>query len=102
MFSSSLDHIGPLARSVGDIALAFGVLQGSDPRDPICTERPPVLPDLAGEITGLRLAVAGDHFARGMTPAVAQVLAQVTQALNVTRTVTLPEAARARAAAYIF
>ncbi|MEO0350236.1 MAG: AtzE family amidohydrolase [Cyanobacteria bacterium P01_A01_bin.15] len=101
LFSSSLDHIGPLARSVSDIALAFDALQGSDPRDPICTDRPPVVPDLSGEITGLRIAVAGDHFARGMTPAVAQTLAQVTQALNVTRTVTLPEAARARAAAYI-
>ena len=101
LFSSSLDHIGPLARSVSDIALAFDALQGSDPRDPICTDRPPVMPDLSGEITGLRIAVAGDHFARGMTPAVAQTLAQVTQALNVTRTVTLPEAARARAAAYI-
>ena len=101
MFSSSLDHIGPLARSVSDIALAFDALQGSDPRDPICTDRPPVMPDLSGEITGLRIAVAGDHFARGMTPAVAQTLAQVSQALNVTRTVTLLESARARAAAYI-
>lgn len=101
LFSSSLDHIGPFARSVEDIALAFEVLQGSDPRDPICTDRPPVAPDLSEDITGIRVAIATDHFARGMPPTVAQALDQVSSALEVTQAVTLPESARARAAAYL-
>lgn len=101
LFSSSLDHIGPFARSVRDIALAFNVLQGDDPRDPVCTDRPKAVPDLSGDIHGLRIAIAKGHFARGMTPPVAQALARVTEALNATHTVTLPESARARAAAYI-
>lgn len=101
LFSSSLDHIGPFARSVKDIALAFEVLQGSDPRDPICTDRPPVVPDLSGDMTGIRVAIATDHFSRGMTSNVAQALDKVSSALQVTQTVTLPESARARAAAYL-
>ncbi|MEM1253047.1 MAG: AtzE family amidohydrolase [Cyanobacteria bacterium P01_H01_bin.21] len=101
LFSSSLDHIGPFARSVQDIALAFNALQGYDPRDPISTSKPDVSPELSGEIDGLRIAIADGHFARGMTPTVAQALNTVANALQTTRTVTLPESARARAAAYI-
>ena len=42
LFSSSLDHVGPFARSVRDIATTFDVLQGEDERDPVCTKHPPV------------------------------------------------------------
>lgn len=109
LFSSSLDHIGPFARSVEDIALAFEVLQGPDSRDPICTDRPRIAPDLSGDMTEIRVAmatgrsktIATEHFSRGMTPTVAQALDQVSSALQVTQTVTLPESARARAAAYL-
>lgn len=109
LFSSSLDHIGPFTRSVEDIALVFEVLQGPDPRDPICTDRPSVAPDLSGDMTGIRIAmatgrsktIATDHFAQSMTPTVAQALAKVSSVLQVTETVTLPESARARAAAYL-
>lgn len=101
LFSSSLDHVGPFARSVPDLALAFASLQGPDSRDPICTDRAPASPNLSGDITGLRIAIAGEHFARGMTPTAAKALERVAKALNATSTVTLPETARARAAAYI-
>lgn len=101
LFSSSLDHVGPFARSVPDLALAFASLQGPDSRDPICTDRAPASPNLSGDITGLRIAIAGEHFARGMTPTAAKALERVAKALNATSTVTLPETARARAAAYV-
>ncbi|NEZ58642.1 AtzE family amidohydrolase [Adonisia turfae] len=101
LFSSSLDHIGPFGRSVADVANAFQILQGPDARDPICTDRPEIIPDLSGDMAGMRVAIATDHFAKGMAPTVAQALDKVVTALNVTRTVTIPEAARARAAAYL-
>ena len=47
------------------------------------------------------MAVATGHFSRGMEPSVAKALETVAEALGVTRTVTLPESAEARAAAYI-
>jgi len=103
LFSSSLDHIGPFTRSVRDMATAFDILQGSDERDPVCTQRlpEPCLPQLEQGIEGLRIAVAGDYFAQGATPDALDAVAKVVQALNVTATVSIPEAHRARAAAYI-
>ena len=105
LFSSSLDHIGPFGRSVADIAQTFQVLQGADERDPICRAGlpgcPDLSPDLSGDIGDLRIAIATDHFAKGMAPTVAQALDTVATTLKTTRTVTLPEAARARAAAYL-
>ncbi|NEP11091.1 MAG: AtzE family amidohydrolase [Symploca sp. SIO2C1] len=103
LFSSSLDHIGPFARSVKDIATAFDVLQGADERDPICTNRPPelCLPQLNQGIEGLRIAVADGYFAEGAEPEALEAVAQVADALNVTASITIPEAKRARAAAYI-
>jgi aspartyl-tRNA(Asn)/glutamyl-tRNA(Gln) amidotransferase subunit A len=37
--SPSLDHVGPMARSVADIAILLGVIAGRDPRDPTSTPR---------------------------------------------------------------
>ena len=39
--SFSLDHVGVLARSVGDAALALAAIAGPDPQDPLCTPEPP-------------------------------------------------------------
>ena len=39
-YGSSLDQIGPLARSVGDTALAFETMAGSDPRDATSRDEP--------------------------------------------------------------
>src|SRR5471032_638063 len=39
-FVSSLDHLGPFARNVADLAAAYDAMQGYDPADPVCVERP--------------------------------------------------------------
>lgn len=103
LFSASLDHIGPFATSVRDIATSFDALQGHDPRDPVCVDRPPAwtLPSLATGTEGLRIGVLADHFEQGMQPEVAEALLTVAHALNAEPGVSLPEAARARAAAYL-
>ncbi|KAM3097474.1 AtzE family amidohydrolase [Phormidesmis sp. 146-35] len=103
LFSSSFDHLGPFARSVRDIATVFDLLQGEDPSDPVCTKRPPDLcaPELAKGTDGLRIAVADDYFARGAQPEVFAAVEKVAQALGVTRRVTIPEAHRARSAAFV-
>ncbi len=103
LFCGSLDHVGPFARSVRDIALSFDLLQGHDPRDSVCTERLAefCLPQLNLGIEGLRIAVADDYFARGGEPEVFEAVAAVAKALGAMRQVTIPEAHRARAAAYV-
>jgi aspartyl-tRNA(Asn)/glutamyl-tRNA(Gln) amidotransferase subunit A len=49
-FASSLDQIGPLARTVGDAALALTVIAGIDPAD--ATTQPQPVPDFTGGLTG--------------------------------------------------
>ena len=103
LFASSFDHVGPLARSPRDIALAFDALQGPDPRDPVCTDRPRehTIDHLARGAEGLRIAIADGYFARGGAPECHDAVARVADALGVSRRVTLPEAHRARAAAFV-
>jgi AtzE family amidohydrolase len=102
-FASSLDHLGPLARSVRDLALAYDAMQGADPRDPACAGRPPepVTELLARGAAGFRVARAGGYFRAGASPEALSALDTVAGALGATREIEIPEAARARAAAYV-
>ncbi|MBD2233328.1 AtzE family amidohydrolase [Phormidium tenue] len=103
LFSSSLDHVGPLARSLPDLATIYDIMQGPDSADPVCTQRPPepVATSLTQGIEGLRIAQLGGHFERGMEPLVRDILTEVLQVLSVSEAVEFPETHRARAAAYI-
>ena len=102
-FVSSLDHLGPLARTAGDLAVAYDAMQGYDPNDPVCVDRPaePVGSVLDKGIDGLRIASAGGFFRSGAAPEALLALDAIAAALGVTETVTIPEARRARSAAYI-
>ena len=65
-FIASLDHVGPLARSVKDLALAYDAMRGGDPLDPVSTKgsAEPLTPSLDAGIKGLRIARAGGYFTR--------------------------------------
>ena len=78
-------------------------MQGHDPDDPVCVRRAaePTLARLQQGMAGLRVAVATGHFKRGAAPEALAALARVAQALGVTREIEIPEAARARAAAFV-
>ena len=102
-FVASFDHLGPFARSVGDLALAYDAMQGPDADDAACSTRAvePVSALLAQDIGGLRIAIAGGYFQKNVFPEAVEAVARVAKALGATRTVEIPEAARARAAAYV-
>ncbi|WP_429028915.1 AtzE family amidohydrolase [Bradyrhizobium sp. I1.14.4] len=102
-FVASLDHLGPLARSAKDLALAYDAMQGPDADDPACIVQSvePTVPLLANDIGRLRIAIAGGYFQQNMFPEAVEAIARVAKALGAKQTVELPEAARARAAAYI-
>ncbi|UWU92231.1 AtzE family amidohydrolase [Bradyrhizobium sp. CB1015] len=102
-FVASLDHLGPFARSVADLALAYDAMQGPDADDGACTTRglEPVTPLLAEPISGLRVAVAGGHFQKNVFPEAVEAVSRVAKALGATQVVDVPEASRARAAAYV-
>ena len=102
-FVASLDHVGPFARTVADLVLAYDAMQGPDPDDPVCTNWPaePVAPLIARGAGRLRIAVAAGYFRKGASPEATAAIERITAALRISRVVELPEAARARAAAYL-
>ena len=102
-FVASFDHLGPFARSVSDLALSYDAMQGPDADDAACSTRnvEPVAPLLAQGSEGLRIALAGGYFETNLFPEAVEAVARVAKALNATRKVELPEAARARSAAYV-
>jgi aspartyl-tRNA(Asn)/glutamyl-tRNA(Gln) amidotransferase subunit A len=72
----SLDHPGPLARTVRDVAIATQAIAGHDPRDPISADR--AVPDLLAGIErgapGLRVGVPTDHVWEECDPAIARAV----------------------------
>jgi aspartyl-tRNA(Asn)/glutamyl-tRNA(Gln) amidotransferase subunit A len=60
----SLDHVGPLAKSVEDAAIMLAAIAGPDPKDPSASSLP--IPDyrqeMRGSIRGLRLGVPRQYF----------------------------------------
>jgi AtzE family amidohydrolase len=103
LFVPSLDHIGPLARSVADLAAAYDAMQGHDPADPVQAPRAaePVssLRDMG--IARLRVGRLTGYFACSGTQAVQAAANQVATALGATEEVEFPLAAEVRAAAFL-
>jgi aspartyl-tRNA(Asn)/glutamyl-tRNA(Gln) amidotransferase subunit A len=81
-FASSLDQVGPLARSVADAALAASVICGRDARD--ATSSDSAVPDfnasLAGGVAGLRIGVPWGFLEQGVDSG---VMAAFREALRV-------------------
>ncbi len=82
--SWSLDHAGPMTRSVEDAALLLQAIAGHDPRDPASSRAP--VPDyrkaLAGAIRGVRVGLLTGHFAQPMD---AEVRGAVSAAIGILR-----------------
>ena len=75
-FASSLDHIGPLAKTVKDAAIVLGVIAGRDPMDSTSANVP--VPDYVAElekpVRGLKLGVAKEYFGEGLDDEVRQAV----------------------------
>jgi aspartyl-tRNA(Asn)/glutamyl-tRNA(Gln) amidotransferase subunit A len=102
-FVHDLDVLGPFAGSTADLAHACDAMCGPDPRDPTCSARPwmPVVPALTQGIDGLRIAIADGYFAQPLAPEARAAIKRVAESLDVDARVTIPEAERARAAAFV-
>lgn len=103
-FVASLDHVGPLTRSVGDLALAYDAMQGFDPDDAVCEDRPgdPVWPGLAAlNAQGLRVGILDGWFQRGAEACALEAVETAARCLGGAARVELPQSDLARAAAFI-
>lgn len=102
-FCDSLDHLGPFARSVEDLALTYDALQGHDASDPVCARRPvqKTSPEIAKGGDGLRIAVAGGYFRNDAEPGALAALDWAAKAVGAVDEIDIPQVAEARAAAFL-
>lgn len=102
-FCDSLDHLGPFARDVTDLAMAYDLMQGHDAHDPACAIRTiePTLPTLKDGVSGLRIAIAGGYFATDAMPEAQAAVTVVARALGAMRVIDVAGAGIARAAAFL-
>jgi len=106
-FASSLDQIGPFARTTRDAARLLGVIAGHDARDATSVARD--VPDYEAEcgkpLTGMRIGVVREALGEGVEPAVQRALLaalDVYRALGCTLVdVELPHAQHAVATYYL-
>lgn len=68
----SLDHVGPIARTVRDCALALSAMAGPDPRDPSCLDQPvpQFLPPETLDLKGVRIGMPENFFFEKVDPQV--------------------------------
>ncbi len=106
-FASSLDQVGPLARTAEDAALLLQTIAGHDPLD--STSAPVDLPDYVGTVreplAGLRLGLVREHFGPGLDDEVEQAVRQAIrefESLGATVTeISLPHSQYAIATYYV-
>jgi aspartyl-tRNA(Asn)/glutamyl-tRNA(Gln) amidotransferase subunit A len=70
-FASSLDQVGPTAKTVRDTALLYSLIAGRDPCDSTTVEAPPVELPSAEDLRGVRVGVPKElNEAEGIEPGV--------------------------------
>ncbi|AFY76392.1 MAG: Asp-tRNA(Asn)/Glu-tRNA(Gln) amidotransferase subunit GatA [Hydrococcus sp. C42_A2020_068] len=75
-FASSLDQIGPFARTVEDAAILLGAIAGYDPKDStsLKVEIPNYTQFLKPDLSGLKIGVIQETFGEGLDPTVAETV----------------------------
>ena len=83
-YASSLDQIGPLARSAADCAAVLDAIQGKDPRDGTCLDVPAggLLASLTGDVRGMRIGLPASCFGEGLDPEVRRAVLEAADVLE--------------------
>jgi aspartyl-tRNA(Asn)/glutamyl-tRNA(Gln) amidotransferase subunit A len=106
-FASSLDQIGPIARSVQDAAVLLQAIAGWDPADSTSAdvEVPPYADRLPAHLRGMRLGIVKEFLAEGLDAGTADAVRQAIETCRglgaVCEEVSLPHASHALPAYYI-
>lgn len=82
--SPTHDTIGPMARSVNDVARLFAVIAGFDPADPVSANQPleNFLPRLGDPIEGMRIGIPVNNYFEGVDPAVGKAVEEAMRVLE--------------------
>ncbi len=90
--SQSLDHVGPMARTVRDAAIMLGVMAGADPEDATSTQRPvdDYMSALAHGIEGLRIGYDESYATNGVADDVVEAIEEALKVLTTRGAVIVP------------
>ncbi|MFH1919596.1 MAG: amidase family protein, partial [Planctomycetota bacterium] len=106
-FASSLDQVGPLARTAEDAALLLEVLAGYDPKDSTSVDVPvpPYSETVRQPLEGLRIGLVREHFGEGLDPEVDRAVREAVRVYEslgaAVREVSLPHGKYAVATYYV-
>jgi len=106
-FASSLDQIGPAARTAEDASLLFSVVAGHDPKDSTSLPSPAPAPaaEKMGSLAGLRVGLPKEYFIEGLDPEIAASVRSAVERLGklgaTVREVSLPHTRYALSSYYI-
>jgi len=104
--ASSFDQIGPFARNVEDLAIVMRAVEGRDPKDATSANLPDIsIPELGGDIKGLKIGVPKEFFVDGMDDEVRKLVRasidQLKEAGAEIKEISLPHTQYALATYYI-
>jgi len=94
--SWSLDHAGPMTKTVKDAAIMLEALAGFDPNDPTTVDVPvvPYSKYLTGDIKGLRIGIQEDFYFHNIEPEMEKTVRQAIETLRslgaIVKTVKIP------------
>jgi AtzE family amidohydrolase len=102
-FVYSLDHLGPFARSVSDLAACYDALQGPDAADPHCAQRPrqATLPVVSDDGRPLRVGMLGGYFQHNAGADAHRAVERAAAVLGAREVVEVPGVEQGRAAAFV-
>lgn len=82
--SWSMDHVGPMARTVEEVAVALRIMAGRDPEDDSASDKPvpDYSADLQGRVKGLKIGVQHAWFGESLEPAVAEAFTRALDKLK--------------------
>lgn len=106
-FASSLDQIGPIARSVEDIAMLYSVICGRDRMDATSKVReyPDFKASLSSDIKGLKIGIPSEYYGEGIDDSVKSAVMNAVKEFEkngaVVKNISLPSTEYAIKAYYI-
>ncbi len=83
-YASSLDQVGPFARTVEDLAMVLGIIAGHDPKDSTSAaiDVPDYQASLTGDIRGLKLGLPRQYFEGGLSEDVERAVREALEVLR--------------------
>ena len=102
-FASSLEQVGPMARTVDDVAMLFGTISGKDAKD--ATTKAYTFDGYGDSVKGVKIGVPKEYYGEGVQPAVKEKVFEAIETLKAQGAeivdISLPSTDYALAAYYI-